>query len=103
EVIRVGSDGSPSAPTPTTPPTAPMPPLMLHGHPLSLPYGMQGKGVSESLGPRDFDGVRAEGTRARPTIAAGFIGNEKPISLVSERWYSPDLHLVVMSSTSDPR
>jgi hypothetical protein len=100
EVIRVGSDGAPNAPAPAIPP---MPPLMLHGHPLPLPYGMQGKGVTESLGPRDFDGVRAEGTRVTHTIAAGVIGNERPISLVSERWYSPELHLVVMSSTSDPR
>jgi hypothetical protein len=80
-----------------------MPPLMLHGNPLPLPYGMQGKGVTESLGPRDFDGVRAEGTRVTHTIVAGVIGNERPISLVSERWYSPELHLVVMSSNSDPR
>ena len=103
EVIRVGSDGSPSTAAPPTPPTPPMPPLMLHGNTLPMPYGMHGKGVTESLGSRDFEGVRADGIRTTHTIAAGVIGNEKPIALVTERWYSPELNLVMMSSNSDPR
>jgi hypothetical protein len=48
-------------------------------------------------------GVNAEGTRYTRTIAAGEIGNDKPIVIVSERWYSPDLEMVVMSKRSDPR
>ena len=103
EVVRVGSDGSPSAAASPIPPTPPMPPLMLHGNTLPMPYGMHGKGITESLGSRDFEGVRADGTRTTHTIAAGVIGNEKPIALVTERWYSPELNLVMMSSNSDPR
>ncbi len=37
------------------------------------------------------------------TIPAGQIGNELPIIIVSERWFSPDLKVLVMSRQSDPR
>lgn len=57
----------------------------------------------ESLGTQMIEGVQAEGTRTTITIAAGEIGNEQPINIVSERWYSNDLKLVVMSRHSDPR
>jgi hypothetical protein len=57
----------------------------------------------ESLGTKMIGGVSADGTRFTRTIPAGQMGNEKPITIVSERWYSPDLQMVVMSSHSDPR
>jgi hypothetical protein len=37
------------------------------------------------------------------TIAAGEIGNERAIEIVSERWYSPELQTVVMTRHTDPR
>lgn len=58
---------------------------------------------SESLGEKTIEGVTAEGTRTVITIPAGKIGNERPIEIVSERWYSPQLQAVVMSSHQDPR
>jgi hypothetical protein len=58
---------------------------------------------TESLGTQNINGVNAEGTRYTRTIPAGQIGNDKPINVVSERWYSPDLQMVVMSKHSDPR
>jgi hypothetical protein len=57
----------------------------------------------ESLGTQSVNGVNAEGTRITRTIAAGQIGNDKAIQIVFERWYSPDLQLVVKSTRSDPR
>jgi hypothetical protein len=65
--------------------------------------GPHGEGEKKSLGTRDFDGVKADGTQVTHTIPAGAIGNEKPIAIVSERWFSPELQLVVMARTSDPR
>lgn len=59
--------------------------------------------VTESLGHQAFDGVDAEGTRVTTTIPAGTLGNEAPIQIVNERWYSPDLQVVTMSRHSDPR
>lgn len=58
---------------------------------------------SEDLGTRDFEGVSAQGTRKVTTIPAGAIGNERPIEIVYERWFSKDLGLVVYSKNSDPR
>ncbi|MCI0487615.1 MAG: hypothetical protein L0229_13570 [Blastocatellia bacterium] len=58
---------------------------------------------TESLGKQMFDGVEAEGTRTTITIAAGEIGNEFPIEIVHERWYSPELQVSVMTRHSDPR
>ncbi len=58
---------------------------------------------NEDLGPRDFDGVQATGTRRVTTIPADAIGNERPIEIVYEQWYSKDLGMVVYSKNSDPR
>ena len=57
----------------------------------------------EDLGKQMIEGVQAEGTRTTVTIPAGEIGNERAIEIVSERWYSPELQLVVMTRHSDPR
>jgi hypothetical protein len=57
----------------------------------------------EQLGSKMIEGVSAEGTRTTRTIPAGQIGNERDINIVSERWYSPELQMVVMTRTSDPR
>ena len=57
----------------------------------------------ESLGTQMFEGVAAEGTRSTMTIPAGAIGNERPIEVVTERWYSNQLHTTVMTKTTDPR
>ncbi len=57
----------------------------------------------ESLGKQLMEGIQVEGTRSTLTIEAGKIGNDLPIQIVSERWYSPELQVVVMSKHSDPR
>jgi hypothetical protein len=56
----------------------------------------------ESLGTQLVEGVNAEGTRTTLTIPAGEIGNERPIEIVNEKWYSPELQVVVMSKRVDP-
>lgn len=44
--------------------------------------------------------MRADGTRTNWTITAGRIGDDKPIEVVSERWYSPAL---MATRHADPR
>jgi TonB family protein len=61
------------------------------------------KPVTESLGEQMFDGIKAVGTRSVTTIPAGQMGNEKPLEIVFEKWYSPDLQTVLMTRQSDPR
>src|SRR5437588_1318181 len=56
----------------------------------------------EDPGRQTVAGVIAQGTRTTRTIPAGQIGNEKPITIVRESWYSNDLQTVVMSKRSDP-
>lgn len=57
----------------------------------------------ESLGTQTINGLVAEGTRTTHTIPAGQIGNEKALQVVSERWYSADLQIVLKSTRTDPR
>ncbi|MEK6279897.1 MAG: energy transducer TonB [Acidobacteriota bacterium] len=58
---------------------------------------------TESLGKQNIGGVEAEGTRTTVTIPAGEIGNERAIEIISERWDSPELQVIVMTRHSDPR
>ena len=57
----------------------------------------------ESLGTQTIGGVQAEGKRFTMTIPAGSEGNDQPFDIVTERWYSPELEVVVMGKRSDPR
>lgn len=58
---------------------------------------------SESLGRQTIEGIPVTGTRTTRTIAAGAIGNDQPIEIVSDTWYSAELQMVVMSKHSDPQ
>ncbi len=51
----------------------------------------------------EVEGVEAEGKRITHTIPAGEIGNDRPIEIVSESWYSSELQVLVMTRHSDPR
>ena len=50
-----------------------------------------------------MEGVTVTGTRTTHTIPAGQIGNDRPLSIVTEVWTSPDLKTVIYSKRSDPR
>jgi hypothetical protein len=68
------------------------------------PHGVPGAtSDEESLGTRVIEGITADGTRTTVTIPAGAIGNERPIKSVTERWFSRELKIVVLSRRSDPR
>lgn len=59
--------------------------------------------VPEALGHRQILGLRAEGTRQTMTVPPGVFGNVGPIDVVTDRWYSPELKIVLESRRSDPR
>jgi len=50
-----------------------------------------------------MEGVEAQGTRTTMTIPSGTFGNERPIEIVSEIWFSPALHTAVLTKRIDPR
>ena len=58
---------------------------------------------TEELGEQSYEGITAKGTRTVTTIPAGAIGNERPIEITYEKWFSDELQLVVYSKQSDPR
>ncbi|MEZ5403776.1 MAG: hypothetical protein R2729_29115 [Bryobacteraceae bacterium] len=57
----------------------------------------------ESLGRQTMEGVAVDGTRTTRTIAAGEIGNDRAIVVVTEEWVSPDLQVTVRVHTNDPQ
>ncbi len=59
--------------------------------------------VIENLGTQRIEGVEADGTRTTTRIPAGAIGNQLPIDIVSERWFSKELGLAVLITRRDPR
>lgn len=63
----------------------------------------QGSSSSQNLGTKEIEGVLATGTRTTRTIPAGQFGNDKPLTVVTETWFSPDLNTIVLSETDDPR
>ena len=63
----------------------------------------QGQVNTEDLGTQTMEGVQVTGVRTTRTIPVGEIGNDRPISIVTEVWTSPDLKTIVYSKRSDPR
>jgi len=59
--------------------------------------------VKTDLGTQTIEGVSAQGTKYTRTIPARQVGNEQPITITTETWYSPDLKVLVMSESNDPR
>jgi hypothetical protein len=59
--------------------------------------------TEEKLPPQMIEGVLAEGVRRTTIIPEGAQGNDRPFSITSETWTAPDLKMVVLSKTDDPR
>lgn len=108
-VIRAERPDAPTQRRPLPPPPPLPPDGGLFEEPVIAfePFGAAkisgGDARTEPLEPRTIEGLRAEGTRTTMTIPAGAIGNVLPIEVVSERWYSPELQIVLMTRRSDPR
>ena len=117
-VVR-GSDGDADLPIPPIPPIAPVapmaiPPGVMEGLPMVAPFPGEAslhfrippedaQRTTTKVGPKDIEGVRAEGVSTIWTIPAGKIGNKNPINITRETWTSPDLHVTVLSRYNDPR
>jgi hypothetical protein len=60
-------------------------------------------GVEEEIPAQMVNGTLARGSRITTTIPAGSIGNNRDLKVVTERWYSDDMQLLLKSTNSDPR
>jgi hypothetical protein len=58
---------------------------------------------TKQLGSQVITGLIADGTSTTLTIPAGQVGNQNPLVIASERWYSQDLEATVLAKHSDPR
>jgi hypothetical protein len=58
--------------------------------------------TTQNLGDQTINGIHATGTRITTTIPSGKMGNDKPISVSSEQWYSSELRATVMTKHDDP-
>lgn len=83
----------------------PLPPLPPPGASMVKILGAEehAEVVSEDLGTQTMEGMLVTGTKTTRTIPAGEIGNEKPISVVTEVWTSPELKTIIYSKRTDPR
>jgi len=77
---------------------APAPPMRIEQPLLAAPNPVR----TENLGEQVMLGFRVKGTRVITILAAGQIGNDRPIDIVSEQWFSPELELVMRSLHRDP-
>jgi hypothetical protein len=98
----VEGNGAPLPPPDAMPTTmaAPGPGVFFEKH---LITSEQDQGNTEDLGSQTMEGVLVNGVRTTHTIPAGQIGNDRPMTIVTEVWTSPDLKTVVYSKRSDPR
>ena len=82
------------------PPGPPPPPIMMQR---TFVAADQSKATTEDLGTQTMEGIQVSGVRTTRTISAGEIGNDRPITIVTEVWTSPDLKTIVYSKRTDPR
>ena len=56
----------------------------------------------EDLGVRTIAGIEAKGTRATGVIPAGDLGNDRPLTRVTETWTSTQYHIPLLTIIDDP-
>lgn len=67
------------------------------------PFDSQPAPRYEPLGSRIIEGIAAKGRRATTVYRAGSVGNDRPITSITETWYSPDLKGDILSRSFDVR
>lgn len=58
---------------------------------------------SEDLGTQTIEGVTARGHRTTQTWPVDSVGNDRPIVVVFENWFSEQLGMPVLTKNTDPR
>ena len=61
------------------------------------------KTTVENLGTQIVEGIPAEGMRNTTTFPVDWMGNDRPITTISETWTSPDIKEIILTQSNDPR
>ena len=64
--------------------------------------GPQSSATPVSLGERTIEGFKTTGSKLERVIPAGEVGNELPMTVSTEQWFSPELGVVISSTHHDP-
>ena len=83
-----GSAGAADTPLPPPPPLAGM----------RSDSGGNAQVSREKKTGQSYEGLQVDADRTVETIAAGAIGNSRPIESVVERYYSPELKMTVLAA-----
>jgi len=70
--------------------------------PIAPPTGGNPQTVAQNLGAGTIEGIAVTGTRRTVTWPAGSRGNDRPLTVVNETWFSPDLKIVVLNKSDRP-
>lgn len=100
---RGAADGTFFIQTPIGPPSVPPPATPTIALTKHLATDEQLEGNTEFLGSQTIEGVIVNGVRTTHTIPVGQVGNDRPISIVTEVWTSTDLKTIISSKRNDPR
>ena len=68
----------------------------------ALPNG-QGSRTVEDLGKKDIEGLETIGFRETTTVNPGVFGNDQPMIIIREFWYSPQLGINLISLLDSPQ
>lgn len=71
--------------------------------PTLMAFGAANPPKTETLGTKEMEGMTVTGTRTIFTSAAPAGGEAKPFSSIADRWFSPDLQVVVWNEHTDSR
>jgi len=57
----------------------------------------------ENIGSDSIEGLPVRGVRISQTYPPGALGNDRPLTIVTESWYSEDLKINLLTKRTDPR
>lgn len=59
--------------------------------------------MREEIGTDTMEGLPVKGTRVTQTYPIGALGNDRPLTIVTEYWYAAELRLNLLTKRTDPR
>lgn len=67
------------------------------------PAGPKPETTKEGIGTDTMEGLPVTGVRVTQTYPVGAVGNDRPLTVVTETWYSAELRLNMLTKKTDPR